>query len=204
MRIICSAWEEETKYLSKEVREKFIIYHLGIGYLSAALNLQKIILENKLTEINFLGTAGLVQNTEEKFSINDTKVYRIEKSSLLRALTITGSAYTPVTYPSYSLNNANTNKTLKSLTTANCISSLEISKSAELSSKILDSQSNTEILLENMELYGVAKLASEYQIPCNTFLSTSNFTNANAHQDWKENHQKASEKLCKVFREKNS
>ena len=45
MILVCSAWEEETKYLDS-CQDKFKIIQLDIGYLQAALNLQRFILKD--------------------------------------------------------------------------------------------------------------------------------------------------------------
>jgi hypothetical protein len=49
MILVCSAWEEETKYLDLH-QDKFKIIHLGIGYLQAALNLQRFLLSRGKAE----------------------------------------------------------------------------------------------------------------------------------------------------------
>jgi hypothetical protein len=233
MILVCSAWEEETKYLDL-CQDKFKIIHLGIGYLQAALNLQRFILKDEEAEngivrqtsvlsggylpqiekIYFIGTAGLISEADINW---DMPVFSVNKVSLSLPLSLRKQAYAPKAYPEFIL------KTSTKLNVADCISSLEITSSSEISSEIErlvsvengEDGENVEIqvplpphdgavyqpLLENMELYGVAQVAEEFNIPCSAILGVTNRTDASAHKDWISNHERVSKLLCECFSE---
>ena len=223
MILVCSAWEEETKYLDL-CQDKFKIIQLGIGYLQAALNLQRFILKDEegengivwqtsvqsggylpqIEKIYFIGTAGLISEADINWYM---PVFSVNKVSLSLPLSLRKQAYAPKAYPEFIL------KTSTKLNVADCISSLEITSSSEISSEIErvffaeNEEENENVengavyrpLLENMELYGVAQVAVEFNIPCSAILGVTNRTDASAHQDWISNHKKVSKLLCECF-----
>jgi hypothetical protein len=214
MILVCSAWEEETKYLDL-CQDKFKIVQLGIGYLQAALNLQRFIFKRgkvehgtsqespalsdrylpQIEKIYFIGTAGLISEADINW---DMPVFSVNKVSLSLPLSLKKQAYVPKAYPEFSLKVAN------DLNVADCLSSLEITSSSEISSEIerLVSARNGAVyqnLLENMELYGVAQVAEEFNIPCSALLGVTNRTDASAHKDWISNHERVSKLLCECF-----
>jgi hypothetical protein len=211
MILVCSAWEEETKYLDL-YQDKFKIIQLGIGYLQAALNLQRFILKDnvrylsQIEKIYFIGTAGLISKADINW---DMPVFFVNKVSLSLPLSLSKQAYVPKAYPEFDL------KVDNDLNVADCLSALEITSSAEISSEIErvvsarkgEGDENAEngvvpwSLLENMELYGVAQVAAEFNIPCSALLGVTNRTDASAHQDWNSNHQRVSKLLCDCFSE---
>ena len=225
MILVCSAWEEETKYLDLR-QDKFKIIHLGIGYLQAALNLQRFLLSRgkaehgalqespvlsyrdlpQIEKIYFIGTAGLISKADINW---DMPVFSVNKVSLSLPLSFKKQAYIPKAYPEFIL------EASTELNVADCISSLEITNSSKLSRDIeglvsarnKESKENTEngipyrFLLENMELYGVAQVAAELNIPCSALLGITNRTDASAHQDWSSNHKRVSKLLCRCFSE---
>jgi hypothetical protein len=216
MILVCSAWEEETKYLDL-CQDKFKIVQLGIGYLQAALNLQRFIFNRgkvehgtseespvlsdkylpQIEKIYFIGTAGLISEADINW---DMPVFSVNKLSLSLPLSLKKQAYVPKAYPEFIL------KTSTELNVADCLSSLEITSSSEISSEIerLVSAGNGAVyqpLLENMELYGVAQVAEEFNIPCSALLGVTNRTDASAHQDWISKHKRVSKLLCERFSE---
>jgi hypothetical protein len=233
MILVCSAWEEETKYLDS-CQDKFKIIQLGIGYLQAALNLQRFILKDGevkngtvwqtsilsggysplIEKIYFIGTAGLISEANINW---DMPVFSVNKVSLSLPLSLKKQAYLPKAYPEFIL------KTSTELNVADCLSSLEITSSSELSRDMErlvsvgngEDGENAEIriplhaddgavskpLLENMELYGVAQVAKEFNIPCSAILGVTNRTDASAHKDWISNHKRVSKLLCDYFSE---
>jgi hypothetical protein len=214
MILVCSAWEEETKYLDL-CQDKFKIIQLGIGYLQAALNLQRFIFKRgkvedgtsqespvlsdkylpQIEKIYFIGTAGLISEADINW---DMPVFSVNKVSLSLPLSLKKQAYVPKAYPEFIL------KTSTELNVADCLSSLEITSSSEISSEIerLVSAGNGAVyqtLLENMELYGVAQVAEEFNIPCSALLGVTNRTDASAHKDWISKHKRVSKLLCECF-----
>ncbi len=197
MLLICSAWEEEVKALKAQrskLNEEIAIRTLGIGFLEAALQLNKILQDANYSRIIFLGTAGAYS---QQLKIGD--IVSVSSVALLNYLTVEAKGYLPQEYEVYESSTINNQKPA---IYANCLSSLEITKSEALSKKIINSSLfalDHLPLVENMELYGIARIASEHNIPWSALLGVTNYTNANAHQDWKTNHETVSEKLCQVF-----
>lgn len=201
MILICAAWDEETKYLKVD-QDKIKILHLGIGYLEAALNLEKYLLDLKLerpqinylkeiTCIYFIGTAGLVSETNIDW---DYPVFSVSHSLISLPNTILGRAYVPKPYSEYQLG---LDKNLD-LEKALSLSSLEITMSSDLSREICSEYSN-KIVLENMELYGVAKVAHRFGLNIKAILGVTNLTSRQAHEQWSFKHQTVSKLVCETL-----
>ncbi|NQY80148.1 MAG: hypothetical protein HRT47_07540 [Candidatus Caenarcaniphilales bacterium] len=193
MILICSAWDEETKYL--DLGNDVEILNLGIGYLNAALKLERYLKssEKPIERIVFIGTAGLIAYNEQKFEMDDSKIYSIKKVSLGDYLSKLDYSYVPVEYKVHEIESFNDLE--DPLSKAVAFSNLEITKSPKLSEKILE-EYPSQTLVENMELYGIAAIAADHKTPLSSFLVTTNYTNFFAHEDWKANHKEASKNLC--------
>lgn len=191
MLLVCSAWEEEIKAIKASNVAEVSIKTLGIGYLEAALQLNKILQAKHYSRIMFLGTAGAYS---QELAISE--IVNVSSVALLKSLTIQEQAYIPQEYDLYESARVVGEGLIKN---ADCLSSLEITKSSGLSKKIIEHYKPKIPLVENMELYGVAKVASEHGIPWSAFLGITNYTNANAHEEWKTNHEDVSEKLGKTL-----
>jgi len=201
MILICAAWDEETKYLKVD-QDKIKILHLGIGYLEAALNLEKYLLNlrlekpqiNYLKEISciyFLGTAGLMSDTDIDW---DFPVFSVSQSLISLPNSILHRAYVPKPYAEYHLG---IDKNLE-LEKALSISSLEITMSRDLSREICSAY-NSSLVLENMELYGVAKVAHRFGLSIKAILGVTNITGMQAHEQWSSQHQAVSKLLCETL-----
>ena len=158
MLLICSAWEEEVKKLKAECSE-LAIKTLGIGYLEAALRLNNILRDANYSRIIFLGTAGAYSN---ELQIGD--IVNVASVALLNPLTIEGRGYSPCSIVIARSEATATPCSLQapqSIPNANCLSSLEITKSSDLSKKIMQYYNSNSIehsafnielpLVENME-----------------------------------------------------
>ena len=179
MILYCSAWEPEIKHLEKENK-----LALGIGFLEASLKLERYFLDEKPEKVIFLGTAGAYDK-----NIELNQIIEIAEVKLLNSSSLFDEAYIPQDYKTYK--SAPKEKNI-------CFSSLEITKSEKLSEKILSLESHTNVF-ENMELYGIAKVCQENNIPWQAFLAITNHTHEKGHEEWKANHLSLSEKLCKQF-----
>lgn len=180
MLLICSAWQEENKYLAKS--PNYTVVNLGIGFLEASLNLQKLLLKNsqKYSQIIFLASCGSYNqqvNLGDIVEIKEARLFNDPKSYLCYPLEVF-----------YGLDLEDR------LQKAICYSSIEIS----LRNRI---RKEKNIIVENLELYGIAKVAKEFKIPWQALLIITNFCNKQANKDWKKNHQKYSKNLCKFFRD---
>jgi nucleoside phosphorylase len=197
MILICSAWREENKYLrNNSLSTDFLFLDLGIAYLNSALNLERYLLnlKEKPSQIIFLGTAG----SFEGIDIGD--ISSVSKVSLLMSTTRMKLAYTPLKEEDLTINKKSEEK-FSDIKSSHCFSSLGISQSKFLYLE-LKKEFKNEILVENMELFGLAKVASDHKIPWEAYLGITNHIGARAHQEWKQSHAAVSEKLNNWFIEK--
>lgn len=206
MLLICSAWKNEIAKLEGNIQnEQIAIQELGIGYLEAALKLQKLIyhyqeLQKPIKQIIFLGTAGAYG------SVNIGDIARVNSVSLIHQAKLSALTYLPENLakeiyfvPKDNGSIANLAE-MGSLPQAHCFSSLEITRDKAIYEKLskndLPEDIQTMPLVENMELFGIAKVANQAQIPWSSLLAISNHIHQDAHQEWSANHQDCSDKLC--------
>jgi nucleoside phosphorylase len=189
--LICSAWSQEIQNLkNKKIDSKYELATLGIGFLSASLALERILVENRdIEDIIFIGTAGAYSKTLEIGNIIEVK-----ETALLNFGTVEQKAFVPEAYEEYHCFLKFDRKIKK----AYCLSSLEITQDTKISKKIID-VFETRDIVENMELYGLAKVAHENSKKFSSLLGITNYTNIDAHSDWKENNESVSTKLCDIL-----
>jgi nucleoside phosphorylase len=185
MRLVCSAWEDEIKELKKNlVDSNTLIQALGIGFLEASISLTRLLNQNpQIKEIVFLGTAGTY-----KKNLMIGEILSIKSTSLLNLGSLLDFSYTPIKN-----NFIEANSIKPGLKTAHCLSSMEITK------KEIDLNIEENYILENMELYGVAKTAEIFSIPWSSLLGVTNYIGPNAHEEWVSCHESISQKLCQEF-----
>lgn len=188
MRLICSACDDEIRFLPKDLGNT-LVCSLGIGFLDSALNLEKLICSNTITEIVFIGTAG---SYNKALSIGE--IVSINSTAALNLGAVLGLAYVAGKQESFEL------EVFKDFKPAKCFSSLEISREEIIAEKLIAQNSADKFLVENMELYGVAAVAAKNKIPLKSLLGITNYINPNAHEDWKANNLSVSEKLCVIVR----
>jgi nucleoside phosphorylase len=189
--LICSAWSKEIQKLrNQNLDSKYELATLGIGFLSACLALERILVENKdIEDIIFVGTAGAYSKTLEIGNIVE-----VNETGLLNFGTVEQKAFVPQAYEEYPCF-LKFNKKIKK---AYCLSSLEITQDTKISKKIIDVFATRDIV-ENMEIYGLAKVANENSKRFSALLGITNYTNIDAHNDWKENNEIISAKLCETL-----
>lgn len=149
----------------------------GIGMIETAMNLTRLCLFDKPEFLLFVGSAG---------SYGEHKIFDIVESktaSNIELSFLTNDAYTPLD------NVVTTNTTDVKDIVVN--SSNYISTNKELTKKLL----GLGIGIENMEFFAVLQVAQEFNIPAGGVFCITNYTDANAHQDFLNNHEKAKELL---------
>jgi len=145
----------------------------GVGLIETAMNLTRLCLFDKPEFLLFVGSAG---------SYGDAKIFDIVESktaSNIELSFLSNDAYTPLD------NVVSTNNTNVKDIVVN--SSNYISTNEELSKKFL----KLGIGIENMEFFAVLKIAEEFNIPAGGVFCITNYTNANAHEDFLKNQEKA-------------
>jgi len=149
----------------------------GVGLIETAINLTRLCLFDKPEFLLFVGTAG---------SYGEAKIFDIvesKTSSNLELSFLNKDAYTPLE------NVISTNETNVKEIIVN--SSNYISTNEKLAQKFLQYG----IGIENMEFFAVLSVAKEFNIPAGGIFCITNYTNANAHQEFTKNHEKAKELL---------
>jgi len=158
---------------------------IGIGLVNSSINLTRQCLFNKPDFLLFVGTAGSYGNHEILDIVESKRAANLELAFL------NNDAYTP-------LDNVleSENKFVRNDTIVN--SSNYISTNFDLAQKY----NEYGIGIENMEFFSVLSVAKEFEIPVAGIFVVTNFTNENAHEDFKKNHKMAMEKISKYLIEK--
>jgi nucleoside phosphorylase len=159
---------------------------MGIGLVDMAINLTRRCLFNKPDFILFIGTAGSYGEHDILDIVESKRAANVELSFL------ENNSYTPIDNVLES-----ENKFVKNDTIIN--SSNYITTNDNLAKKY----NEYGIGCENMEFFSVVKVAKEFEIPVAGIFAITNYTNKNAHEDFKKNHKKAMEKITKYLLEKN-
>ncbi len=195
MRCIVSAIKSETQALVKkhglkylpgsnyclDEEEGMILAHLGVGYLEAALNLQRLLFRfPAISSVTFCGTAGIYPQVSQ-LQIGDT--CRCSQVILCDASAETGSsAYVPL------LKNDQIDADLigdNNLKSAKVVTTLSITIDDECARMMGE---NTGYHVENLELYGIALLCSSFKVPWSAILGLTNSVGSKGREQWLQNH----------------
>ena len=159
-------------------REQFAFANpMGIGLIDMAMNLTQYCIVKRPEFILFVGTAGSYGNHKIFDIIESQSATNIENSFF------NAKSYTPIK------NMIATKEDVSRETIVN--SSNYITTDMSLGKHYIKQG----IGLENMEFYAVLKVAQKFQIPAGGTFIITNYCNANAHQDFINNHQEAIEIL---------
>ncbi|MCP4298220.1 MAG: hypothetical protein GY786_21755, partial [Proteobacteria bacterium] len=158
-----------------------ILAHLGVGYLEAAINLQRLLVRfPAINSVTFCGTAGIYPQASQ-LQIGDT--CRCSEVILCDASAETGrSAYVPLLKNSYIDADLIGFGDLKS---AKVVTTLSITIDDECARVIGE---NTGYHVENLELYGIALLCNTLKLPWNAVLGLTNNVGSNGRLEWSQNH----------------
>ncbi len=146
---------------------------IGIGLVESAMNLTRIILDDKPASLIFIGSAGSYGKYKPFDIIESNEAVNIENSFL------TGGSYTPI----------------KSIVSRETIDIVNSSNYITTDEKISNGYRDMNIELENMEFYSVCRVAQEFKIPVKGIFIVTNYCNENAHKDFIKNHDKAKQML---------
>ena len=150
---------------------------MGVGLVEMAMNLTRLCLFDKPEFLLFVGSAGSYGH-KNIFDIVESKTASNIELSFLQ-----NKSYTP-------LDNVVTTN-IEGTKDVVVNSSNYISTDAELAKNFL----KFGVGIENMEFFSVLRVAQEFGIPAGGVFCVTNFTNANAHDDFIANHAKAKELL---------
>ncbi len=159
---------------------------MGIGLVDMAINLTRRCLFNKPEFILFIGTAGSYGNHKILDIVESKRAANLELSFL------ENNSYTPLDNVLESENKMVKNDTI--VNSSNYITTNE---------EIAKNYNEYGIGIENMEFFSAVKVAKEFEIPVAGIFVITNYTNKNAHEDFKQNHKIAMETLTKYLLEKN-
>ena len=154
---------------------------IGVGLIESAINLTKLVLEEKPAFLFFVGTAG----SYGRYKIFD--VVQSHKASNIEIGFLNHLCYTPLTsYIETILPHVSrgTNNIFPIVNSSNYITT-----DSALAEKMLSHN----IELENMEFFSVLHVAKKFNIPCSGLFVITNYCNEHAHRDFMQNHQKAKE-----------
>lgn len=169
--------DNENIWLSKQ--QNVYILPLGVGYLTAAINLQRFCYQHpEVKSVLFCGTAGAYHDEDQIGSV-------VQCSSTIlvdAAAEIKLSLYAPI-LPREALN-----PTLKldmDLHSGKVLTALTLTKSNETAKEMVQ---NTDSEFENMELYGIACVSILLKLKWNSILGITNKVGKNGHVEWYNNH----------------
>lgn len=159
---------------------------IGIGLVQSSINLTRQCLFNKPDFLLFIGTAGSYGNHNILDIVESKRAANVELAFL------SNDAYTPIDNVLES-----ENKFVKNDTIVN--SSNYITTNFDLAKKY----NEFGIGIENMEFFSVLNVAKVFEIPVAGIFCVTNYTNENAHDEFKKNHKEAMSKLTQYLVEKN-
>lgn len=157
---------------------------IGVGLIESAINLTKLVLEEKPAFLFFVGTAGSYGSYLPLDLIYSHRAANIELGYLQK------QCYSPLinhieaeatyvsrgtNHPSPCVNSSNY------ITTDTMLANLMVQKSIDL---------------ENMEFFSVLSVANQFKIPCSGLFVVTNYCDENAHCDFIKNHTKAKELIA--------
>lgn len=163
---------------------------IGVGLIESAINLTKLVLEEKPAFLFFIGTTGSYGNYQPLDLIYSHSAANIELGYLQN------QCYTPLQNQIEAENiyvSRGTNHLSPCVNSSNYITTDTL-----LATKMLEKN----IELENMEFFSIISVANQYKIPCSGLFVVTNYCDENAHNDFIKNHARAKE-LIALHVEKN-
>ena len=157
---------------------------IGIGLIDPAINLTRLILDEKPKSLIFVGTAGSYGD-EDLLSIHESRVAsQIELSFIMK------KSYTPIDNVVSSTENVSRETIVNS--------SNYITTDRTLGAKMIE----LGIALENMEFFSVMRVAQKLSIPCGGIFCITNYCDEKAHDLFIANHARAKEAIETYIKQK--
>lgn len=153
---------------------------IGVGLVDSAINLTKLLMNEKADHIVFIGTCGLYKNGKLLEVYESKNACNLEISQLLE------QSYSPI-FSSHDIKKLrNVSRETKLTNSSNFITT---------NKNISEKFAQIGFFMENMELYSVLEVANKFGIKAKGILCATNFCDENAHENFIKNHSKAKEKL---------
>lgn len=202
MRCVVSAFDKEieplvelftAKSIAKErwiaEKDNVLLATVGVGYHEAAVQLNALLQENsEIKDVLFTGSAGIYADID---SINIGDACACKETILFDAAAESGSSAYALSLKSDPLNATLTWN--RDLYHAKVATGLSMTKNDQLASKIA---TNRGVELENMELYGIARMCEERSIPWNAAIGVTNQVGSQGHIQWRNNFKEVARKCC--------
>ena len=159
---------------------------VGVGLIDSAINLTRLVIEEKPSSLVFVGSAGSYGKYEPFEIIESSSSSNIELSL------ITGSAYTPI---DNTIHHGDVSReTSIMINSSNYITSdIEVAKEYQ----------KLGLELESMEFFSILKVAENFEIPAYGIFIVTNYCDTNAHADFIKNHETAKTLLSNYIKEMN-
>lgn len=163
---------------------------IGVGLIESAINLTKLVLEEKPAFLFFVGTAGSYGH----YKIFD--VVQSHKASNIELCFLNNSCYTPLTshIETTPVHVSRGTNTISPIINSSNYITMDNVLSEKMLLKTID--------LENMEFFSILHVAKKFNLPCSGLFVVTNYCNEHAHRDFMQNHMRAKE-LITLHVEKN-
>lgn len=165
------------------IKKKTGFLAAGIGPVAASFGLTHFLEDYQPEKILAIGTAGIINKA--KFKIGE-----IVLAKTVATESFFEGVYTPAKQPHQEAMDTGLPKGWEGEATV--YSPQEITKD-ETHRKILEKKYD----VEHLESFAFAFVAKKFNIPIQIILGLTNFTDENAHRDWKENQEKVMKKIYK-------
>jgi len=158
---------------------------IGVGLVDSAINLTRLIIEERPASLLFIGSAGSY-GTYDIFDI-------IESSSAANVELglITHSAYTPIDN-SIELTTENVSRETSIM--------INSSNYITIDMEVAQEYQKLNLQLENMEFFSILKVAENFEIPAYGIFVVTNYCNQDAHEDFIKNHEEAKALLTEYLK----
>lgn len=193
--LVVSAWLPEQEWLKKECIQQDLkqVHFLccGVGVAEAVLAVTLFLKEHpSIDHIVFIGTAGIYDVARSVPSaVFSAEVEWCEPTTLMNLGYSVPKQNVLLCKESEEWGRAQIDLTIEK-----CVCTPSITLDADLADKLKSKGS-----VENLELFGVARVAEFFKIPWSSFLGISNTVSRNAHEQWKKHHLEASLKAQMMF-----
>lgn len=199
MFCIVSAFDKEIEPLISELEavevegshwivpsRKLVIAAVGVGYLEAAIGLEKLLVKYpETTGVLFTGSAGVYPGVS---SVTIGELVVCKDTMLCDGTAELGlGLYATIMEKGPYFSSLPMTQSLKSARVATL---LALTKDNQLATTI---QRNSEAELENMELFGIAQVCEQRSLPWNALVGITNTVGEEGHVQWKQNYRKVAQ-----------